>query len=95
MDRQSLQHISRLIQNDPVFLNQSNCEQAPIDQQFQCALYKRGHDGNASSFIQSASYWGVSEGHMHKTTSRVVEALCNLKVKSLSGQIKMKKGGKV
>ena len=81
MDRQSLQHISRLIQNDPVFLNRSNCEQAPIDQQLQCALYKLGHDGNASSFIQSASYWGVSEGHMHKTTSRVVEALCNLKDK--------------
>lgn len=42
-------------------------------------MYKLGHDGNASSFIQSASYWNVSEGHMHKTTSRVVEALCNLK----------------
>lgn len=81
MDRQSLQHISRLIQNDPVFLNQSNCKQALIDQQLQYALYKLGHDGNASSFIQSASYWGVSEGHMYKTISRVVEALCNLKDK--------------
>lgn len=60
MDGQSLQHISRLIENDPVFLNQSNCKQAPVDQQLQCTLYKLGHDSNASSFIQSASYWAVS-----------------------------------
>ena len=64
-----------------MFSNQSNCEQAPVYQQLQCALYKLGHDGSASSYIQSASYWGVSEGHMYKTTSRVVEALCNLKDK--------------
>lgn len=71
----------QLIQNDPVFFNQSNCKQALVNQQLQCALYKLGHDGSASSYIQSASYWGVSEGHVYKTTFRVVEALCNLKDK--------------
>ena len=32
---------------------------------------------NAFSFIQSASYWTISEGHMHKTTLQIVKALCN------------------
>ena len=91
MDRHSFQHICRLIQDDLVFINRSNCNQAPVEQQLQCALYKLGHDGNASSFMQSASYWGVSEGHMHKTTSRVVEALCNLKDKVIEWPTKDEK----
>ena len=91
MDCHSFQHISRLIQNNPVFINQSNCDQAPVEQQLQCALYKLGHDGNASSFIQSASYWSVFEGHIHKTTSRIVEALGNLKDKMIEWPTKDEK----
>ena len=81
IDRHSFQYICQLIRNDPVFSNQSNCKQTPVNQQLQCALYKLRHDGSASSYIQSTSYWEVLEGHVYKTTSRVVEALCNLKNK--------------
>lgn len=34
IDRHNFQYISRLIQNDPLFINQSNCDQAPVEQQF-------------------------------------------------------------
>lgn len=33
MDRHNFQYIFRLIQNDPIFINQSNCDQAPIEQE--------------------------------------------------------------
>lgn len=42
-------------------------------------MYKLEHDSNASSFIQSVSYWDISEDYIHKTILWVVKALCNLK----------------
>lgn len=47
--------------------------------QLESADYKLGHDGSAVNYVQCASNWGVSEGHIYKTTARVVETLCKLK----------------
>ncbi|KIK77730.1 hypothetical protein PAXRUDRAFT_107317, partial [Paxillus rubicundulus Ve08.2h10] len=35
------------LQDDPVFQNQSNVLQMPVDAQLAIALYHFGHDGNA------------------------------------------------
>lgn len=37
------------------------------------------YDCNLSNFIQSVSYWGILQDHMHKTTLQIIESLCNLK----------------
>lgn len=79
MDGYSFQHIVQMIEHDPVFDKNSNNPQDPISLQLHYALYKLGHDGSAVGYIEAASKWGVSKGHVYNTTSRVVEALCNLK----------------
>ena len=79
MSRISVQRIVDLIRSDSVFQNNSNIQQAPVESQLQCALYKLGHDGSGSGFLSTATFWGVSEGHVFDCTKRVVEALCRLR----------------
>lgn len=40
-----------------------------------------GHNGSASGFVTTATFWGVSEGLVYKSTQRVIKALCRLKNK--------------
>jgi len=37
------------IEHDPVFFNNSNNAQIPVEEQLAIALYRFGHDGNAAS----------------------------------------------
>ena len=78
MDRHSFQHVLQLIQTDPIFENESNISQAPVEDQLHYALYKLGHDGSLASYGACATNWDVSEGHIYNCTRRVVEALFNL-----------------
>lgn len=78
-DRHSFQHVLRLIQTNPIFENESNISQAPVEDQLHYGLYKLGHDGSLASYGACATNWGVSEGHIYNCTRRVVEALFNFK----------------
>ena len=83
MDRHSFNHVLQIIQDDPVFYNDSHNSQDSIASQLHYALYKLGNDGSAVGYIEAASKWGISEGHIYNTTSCVIEALCNLKDKMI------------
>lgn len=85
MDRSSFSYILGLIQNDTVFQNQSyTANQAPVESQLLLALYKLGHNGTGSGYRKQASHFGVSEGHVFKTTMRVVQAICRLESRFVS-----------
>lgn len=54
MNRSSFRAVYRLLCDDPIFTNNSNNPQAPVESQLLYALYKLGHEGNASGFLKSA-----------------------------------------
>ncbi|THU98107.1 hypothetical protein K435DRAFT_661587 [Dendrothele bispora CBS 962.96] len=51
-----------LIENHPVFFNNSNTPQTPVEQQLAVTLYRLGHYGNAASLRIIARTAGVAEG---------------------------------
>ncbi|KAJ6490100.1 hypothetical protein C8R45DRAFT_1139152 [Mycena sanguinolenta] len=54
------------LEDDPVFFNNSNSPQLPVDEQVAVALYRFGHDGNAAS-MQAVANWGcISCGVAHE-----------------------------
>ncbi|KAJ7698402.1 hypothetical protein B0H17DRAFT_927654 [Mycena rosella] len=63
------------LEDDPIFFNNSNHPQLPVDQQLAVALYRFGHDGNAAS-VQSVANWaGLGKGTVHLITRRVMTAV--------------------
>ncbi|KAF7290716.1 hypothetical protein MIND_01312300 [Mycena indigotica] len=63
------------IKNHPIFYNDSNSPQKPVDVQLAVALYQFGHDGNAAS-LQSVSWWsGLGKGTIPRCTCRVITAI--------------------
>ena len=50
------------IQNYPVFFNQFNNPQIPIEEQLAIILYRFGHDGNAASQAAVARWAGAGKG---------------------------------
>jgi hypothetical protein len=65
----------RLIEDNPVFSNDSNCPQLPVDLQLKVFLFRAGHYGNAASPEDTAQWVGLSVGGVEKCTDRVVVAL--------------------
>jgi hypothetical protein len=65
------------ISDDPVFHNNSNNSQMPVDQQAAIALYRFGHFGNAASTMKVALQFGVGYGTVRLCTSRVMKACCS------------------
>ena len=63
------------ISDDPIFTNNSNNPQLPVDIQLAITLYRFGHDSNSSG-LQSTSKWaGVGKGTVHHCTWRVMTAV--------------------
>jgi hypothetical protein len=54
--------ILTLIEDYPVFTNQSNLGQTPVEQQLAVTLYHMGHYGNGASIKDMAWVAGCSEG---------------------------------
>ncbi|KAF8975608.1 hypothetical protein BDQ17DRAFT_1441453 [Cyathus striatus] len=54
-----------ILQDHPVFQNNANCEQMPVERQFAIALYRFRHYGNAASNEKVALWAGVSYGTVH------------------------------
>jgi len=63
------------ISDDPVFFNNSNNPQEPVEEQLAITLYRFGHNGNAAS-LQKVAYWaGVGKGTVTVATRRVMTAV--------------------
>jgi hypothetical protein len=63
------------ITHDPVFSNNSNYAQIPVETQLAIALYRFGHDGNSASLQSVANWAGVSKGMVHLVTRRIMMAI--------------------
>ncbi|KAJ3751665.1 hypothetical protein FB446DRAFT_602335, partial [Lentinula raphanica] len=63
------------IQDDAVFLNNSQNVQAPVTDQLAIALYRFGHSGNGANMQQVANWAGYSKGMVRLATQRVLTAL--------------------
>jgi hypothetical protein len=51
-----------LIEGHPVFSNNSNNPQAPVQTQLAVTLYRMGRYGNGASVLDIAHHAGISEG---------------------------------
>ncbi|KAF7308036.1 DDE Tnp4 domain-containing protein [Mycena kentingensis (nom. inval.)] len=67
-----------LIQDHPIFSNNSNNAQAPVEQQLAVALYRLGRYGNGASVHDIARIAGCSEGSVENFTKRVFTAIASL-----------------
>ena len=67
---QLVQHI----EEHPVFHNQSNCQQFPVEIQLAITLFHFGHDDNSTSVEAVAQWAGVSVGTVIKATRQVIIA---------------------
>lgn len=64
------------ISQDPVFSNNSEtAPQTPVEEQLAVALYRFGHDGNASGLQSTANWAGVGKGTVHLFTRRILTAI--------------------
>lgn len=77
IDPQCFDDLVAVIQDDPVFHNNSNHAQMPVMEQLAIALYHFGHYGNASSTLKVALWAGVGFGTVLLVTNRVLTALCS------------------
>lgn len=78
MTRDAFEHIVELIKSDPVFQNDSNNKQAPVEIQLAVALYRFGTYGNGASVAQVAKKFGIGAGTTELYTNRVIRALVRL-----------------
>ncbi|KAF7328223.1 hypothetical protein MVEN_02562100 [Mycena venus] len=76
--------ILSLIQEDPVFYNNSNNPQLPVEVQLAVFLFRAGHYGNAASPEDTAGWSGLSVGGVEKCTDRVIVALLALHDNAIS-----------
>ncbi|KAJ6483495.1 hypothetical protein C8R47DRAFT_960641 [Mycena vitilis] len=60
---------------DPVFANNSQNAQMPVEDQVAIALYRFGHSGNAASLQKVANWAGVGKGTISLVTRRVMAAV--------------------
>ncbi|KAF8190954.1 hypothetical protein K438DRAFT_1591459, partial [Mycena galopus ATCC 62051] len=79
---QTFDKLVAALEDDPIFFNNSNHAQLPVDQQVAVALYRFGHDGNAASMQGVANWAGIIRkteclwcGTVHLITRRVMTAV--------------------
>jgi hypothetical protein len=72
------QTILMLIEEHPVFTNNSNNAQTPVEQQLAVTLFRMGRYGNGASLEDIAQQSGCSEGSVEKYTDRCFEAIKSL-----------------
>ena len=72
------QTILTLIEEHPVFTNNSNNAQTPVEQQLAVTLFRMGRYGNGASVEDIARQGGCSEGSVENYTERCFEAIESL-----------------
>jgi hypothetical protein len=73
---ESFDSILATICHDPIFHNNSQNEQHPIDEQLAVALYHFGHFGNTASTLKVALWVGIGYGTVDQVTKRIIVAVC-------------------
>jgi hypothetical protein len=68
------------IEHDPIFTNNSNIPQTPIEEQLAITLYRFGHDGNSSGLQSVANWAGVGKGTVALVTRQVMTAILHPRV---------------
>jgi len=63
------------IEDDPVFFNNSNNPQIPVEEQLTITLYRFGHDGNTASQASVGRWAGTGKGSPALHTKRVMTAV--------------------
>ncbi|KZT25916.1 hypothetical protein NEOLEDRAFT_1156052 [Neolentinus lepideus HHB14362 ss-1] len=63
------------LEKDPVFQNNSDNKQMPVEQQVAITLYRFGNDGNSASLQQVANWSGVAKGTVGLVTQHVMTAI--------------------
>ncbi len=61
--------------DDPIFANDSQNSQFPVERQLAIALWRFGHYGNAVGLQKVANWAGVGKGYVLLATRRVIAAL--------------------
>ncbi|KAJ7107036.1 hypothetical protein C8R44DRAFT_548570, partial [Mycena epipterygia] len=61
--------------DDPIFANNSNNGQMPVEDQLAIALFRFGHSGNAAGLQKVANWAGVRKGTITLVTRRVMTAI--------------------
>ena len=74
LTRQSFTALLHLIEDNPIFYNNSHCPQRPVKRQLQITLYHFG-SGPSHSRIRTAIQFGCSEGTVHLYVKRVTTAI--------------------
>lgn len=75
MDANALDFVVHCVEGHATFRNRSIHAQAPVRKQVVLALVKLGSYGNRGTNPMIAAQFGVSDGHVHDCTTRVIEAL--------------------
>ncbi|KAJ7645304.1 hypothetical protein B0H17DRAFT_834308, partial [Mycena rosella] len=70
--------ILSMIQEDPIFYNNLNTPQLPVEIQLAVFLFRVGHYGNAGSPDETANWAGMSVGGVDKCTDRIPFSLLAL-----------------
>ncbi|EJD40116.1 hypothetical protein AURDEDRAFT_18858, partial [Auricularia subglabra TFB-10046 SS5] len=65
------------ISGHPVFSNDSQNDQLPVNVQLALTLYRLGHNGNGAGALKVMILCGVGYGTVHAVTNRVLVALCS------------------
>ncbi|KAF8219770.1 hypothetical protein L208DRAFT_1337872 [Tricholoma matsutake] len=60
---------------NPIFQNNSNNTQTPVEEQLAITLYWFGHDGNAASLQSIANWAGCGKGAVLLVTQQVMAAI--------------------
>ncbi|KAG6808924.1 hypothetical protein H0H93_016338 [Arthromyces matolae] len=87
------QVIVEMIQDHPIFSNNSNVPQTPVTYQLAVTLFRMGRYGNAASLIDVAREAGISEGSVELFTHRcftAIESLHEIFVRPLTSEEKEK-----
>ena len=67
--------IVKELEGDPIFSNDANTSQMPVENQVAITLWRFGHDGNASGLQKAANWAGVGKGTISLVTQRVMTAI--------------------
>jgi hypothetical protein len=75
VDPETFDKILAQIKDDPVFFNNSNNAQQPVEEQLAITLYRFGHSGNAAGQSPIARWAGGGHGTISLITKRIMTAV--------------------
>jgi hypothetical protein len=78
VDPETFDGLVALIEDNPIFSNNSNCPQLPVPLQLSVFLFRAGHYGNAASPEDMAQWAGISVGSVERCTDCVIVSLVSL-----------------